>query len=79
MTEVPLLPPLTRRSVVVVNLDPAHDELPYHCAVDVRELVNVDDVMQAYELGPNGGMLTEQHCRTCIDTVVCMRAATACW
>ena len=78
MTEVPLLPPLARRSVVVVNLDPANDELPYHCAVDVRELVNVDDVMQAYELGPNGGM-TEQHCRTCIDTVVCMRAATACW
>ncbi|CAL9706010.1 unnamed protein product [Knipowitschia caucasica] len=45
------------RKVVVVNLDPANSRLPYNCAVDVLELVTLDDVMEGLKLGPNGGLL----------------------
>ncbi|XP_061807651.1 GPN-loop GTPase 2 isoform X1 [Nerophis lumbriciformis] len=50
---------LTRlgRNVVVVNMDPANEGLPYKCAVDISELVTLDDVMDALKLGPNGGLL----------------------
>ncbi|CDS41311.1 GPN loop GTPase 2 [Echinococcus multilocularis] len=45
------------RRVVVVNLDPANEELPYSCEVDLRDLITLDDVMEALQLGPNGGLL----------------------
>ena len=43
------------RKPIVVNLDPANDDLPYTCSVDIAELITLDDVMDAYGLGPNGG------------------------
>ncbi|KAL5113021.1 GPN-loop GTPase 2 [Taenia crassiceps] len=45
------------RKVVVVNLDPANEELPYSCELDLRDLITLDDVMQTLQLGPNGGLL----------------------
>ncbi|VDO03788.1 unnamed protein product [Rodentolepis nana] len=45
------------RQVVVVNLDPANEDLPYTCEVDLRELITLDDVMESLQLGPNGGLL----------------------
>ena len=48
-----------RRRVRVANLDPAADALPYECEFDVRDLVTVDDVMEALEYGPNGALV---HC-----------------
>ncbi|GIQ85647.1 GPN-loop GTPase 3 [Kipferlia bialata] len=45
------------RHVHLVNLDPAAGALPYKPTVDVRELVTVDDVMEACELGPNGALV----------------------
>ncbi|XP_024258423.1 GPN-loop GTPase 2 [Oncorhynchus tshawytscha] len=45
------------RKVVVVNMDPANEGLPYPCAVDISELVTLDDVMEGLKLGPNGGLL----------------------
>ncbi|XP_067094528.1 GPN-loop GTPase 2 [Osmerus mordax] len=45
------------RKVVVVNLDPANERMPYTCAVDISELVTLDDVMEGLKLGPNGGLL----------------------
>ena len=45
------------RPCSVANLDPANDNIPYDAAFDVRELVNVEDVMEREELGPNGGVL----------------------
>lgn len=45
------------RKVVVVNMDPANEGLPYSCAVDISELVTLDDVMDGLKLGPNGGLL----------------------
>jgi GTPase SAR1 family protein len=38
-------------------LDPANDCPAYECAVDVRELINLTDVMDELHLGPNGGLV----------------------
>ena len=45
------------RKVAVINLDPANDELPYECAVDISELITLTDVMEYLKLGPNGGLI----------------------
>uniref|UniRef100_A0A915D6T3 GPN-loop GTPase 3 n=1 Tax=Ditylenchus dipsaci TaxID=166011 RepID=A0A915D6T3_9BILA len=47
------------RTMFVVNLDPAAEVFDYECAVDIRELISVDDVMEDKELalGPNGGLV----------------------
>ncbi|KAJ7525523.1 hypothetical protein O6H91_17G054700 [Diphasiastrum complanatum] len=45
---------LIGRKVAVVNLDPANDELPYECAVNIEELIRLEDVMAEHSLGPNG-------------------------
>jgi hypothetical protein len=43
--------------VCIINLDPANDALPYECAIDMRELVSLSDVMERLALGPNGGLI----------------------
>ena len=48
---------LLGRKVAVINLDPANDVLPYECAVDVRDLVSLEEVQEETGLGPNGGVL----------------------
>ena len=45
------------RPIAVVNLDPANDNILYPCAVDITSLITLEDVMNEYGLGPNGGML----------------------
>uniref|UniRef100_A0A0R3RIQ1 DEP domain-containing protein n=1 Tax=Elaeophora elaphi TaxID=1147741 RepID=A0A0R3RIQ1_9BILA len=47
------------RNVFFVNLDPAAEKFTYNAAVDVRELINVDDVQEDKQLvlGPNGGLV----------------------
>ena len=45
------------RKSSVVNLDPANDRTTYPCALDIRELVTLDEIMKDEELGPNGGVL----------------------
>ncbi|XP_064607732.1 GPN-loop GTPase 2-like isoform X2 [Liolophura sinensis] len=45
------------RKVSVINLDPANDQLPYTCAVDISELITLGDVMNQLKLGPNGGLI----------------------
>ncbi|KAH0533720.1 hypothetical protein FGG08_007587 [Glutinoglossum americanum] len=45
------------RKCSVVNLDPANDETGYPCALDVRDLVTLEEVMAGDGLGPNGGVL----------------------
>lgn len=51
------------RPTIFVNLDPANDTLPYHCDVDIRELITVQDVMDKLKLGPNGAL------RYCMKTL----------
>ncbi|KAH7130453.1 hypothetical protein B0J11DRAFT_523188 [Dendryphion nanum] len=45
------------RKCSVVNLDPANDHTTYPCALDVRDLVTIEEAMEQEELGPNGGVL----------------------
>lgn len=46
------------RSVHVCNFDPAaEDPLAYEASLDLRELISLDDVMEAKKLGPNGGLV----------------------
>jgi GPN-loop GTPase len=45
------------RPISIVNLDPANDNIPYPCALDISELITLRDVMNEYKLGPNGGLI----------------------
>ena len=45
------------RRVAIVNLDPANDCAPYDAALDISELISLDDVMKECRLGPNGGLV----------------------
>jgi GTPase SAR1 family protein len=45
------------RTVFVVNLDPANDQIYYDCQLNIFDLINVQDVMINCKLGPNGSML----------------------
>ena len=40
-----------------LNLDPGVESLPYRPDVDVREYVDIVQIMQQYDLGPNGSMI----------------------
>eukprot|EP00904_Undaria_pinnatifida_P013703 jgi/Undpi1/9463/HiC_scaffold_27.g11920.m1 len=46
-----------RRSVHVVNLDPAAEAFEYDVAFDIRDLISLEDAMEELELGPNGGLV----------------------
>ncbi|CAN8102375.1 unnamed protein product [Discula destructiva] len=45
------------RQCSVVNLDPANDKTNYPCALDIRDLVTLEEIMGNDNLGPNGGVL----------------------
>uniref|UniRef100_A0A3P8USD9 GPN-loop GTPase 3 n=1 Tax=Cynoglossus semilaevis TaxID=244447 RepID=A0A3P8USD9_CYNSE len=47
------------RTVRVVNLDPAAEHFNYPVMADIRELIQVDDVMEddSLRFGPNGGLV----------------------
>jgi len=42
---------------IVVNLDPGADILPYNADIDIREWIDLSDVMEEYALGPNGAQI----------------------
>ena len=41
----------------VLNLDPGVESLPYTPDVDVRDYVDIVQIMKQYDLGPNGSMI----------------------
>ncbi|SAM02062.1 hypothetical protein [Absidia glauca] len=45
------------RKVAVVNLDPANDHIPYPCAINIADLITLEDTMNDLKLGPNGGIM----------------------
>ena len=45
------------RKCSVVNLDPANDRTTYPCAIDVRNLIKLEEIMEEDDLGPNGAVL----------------------
>ena len=48
---------ISKQDVSVVNLDPGALTLPYSPDVDVRNYVNVDNLMEKHRLGPNGALV----------------------
>lgn len=48
----------SNRKVVIFNLDPANDKLPYEPDIDISDLVMVKSVMKEFDLGPNGGIVS---------------------
>jgi len=48
---------MAKQDVSVVNLDPGVMNLPYSPDVDIRNYVNVENLMEEYHLGPNGALV----------------------
>jgi GTPase SAR1 family protein len=48
---------MDKQDVAVVNLDPGALKLPYSPDVDIRNYVDVGNLMEKYELGPNGALI----------------------
>ncbi|RKP10197.1 GPN-loop GTPase [Thamnocephalis sphaerospora] len=46
-----------KRTVHLMNLDPAAEKFEYSPAVDIRDLISLEDVMEELHLGPNGGLI----------------------
>lgn len=44
-------------NAIILNLDPGVEALPYEPDVDVRDWVNLKDVMKTHGLGPNGAQV----------------------
>lgn len=42
---------------LTINLDPGADYVPYSADIDVREWFTLEDVMQKYNVGPNGAQI----------------------
>nr|TKV91714.1 hypothetical protein SEVIR_9G115700v2 [Setaria viridis] len=45
------------RTIHIVNLDPAAEHFNYPVDMDIRELISLDDVMEEFGMGPNGGLI----------------------
>eukprot|EP01068_Selenidium_serpulae_P014166 Selendium_serpulae@DN6062_c0_g1_i4.p2 len=45
------------RPVIIFNLDPANDMMPFDAEIDIRDLISVESIMNETELGPNGSLL----------------------
>ncbi|MCW4046289.1 MAG: ATP/GTP-binding protein [Candidatus Bathyarchaeota archaeon] len=48
---------MSKQDVATVNLDPGALKLPYSPDVDVRNYVDVGNLMEKYGLGPNGALI----------------------
>ena len=47
----------SKRRLHVANLDPAAESFAYQCDFDIRDLINLEDVMEEFGYGPNGGLV----------------------
>ncbi|PPR87089.1 hypothetical protein GOBAR_AA33603 [Gossypium barbadense] len=65
------------RSIHIVNLDPAAENFDYPVAMDIRELISLDDVMEELGLGPNGGLIYCMEYLFCLDAYVSILSAKA--
>ena len=48
---------ISKQDVATVNLDPGVLTLPYSPDVDVRNYVDIESLMEKYDLGPNGALI----------------------
>eukprot|EP01116_Phalansterium_solitarium_P011088 TRINITY_DN26696_c0_g1_i1.p1 TRINITY_DN26696_c0_g1~~TRINITY_DN26696_c0_g1_i1.p1 ORF type:complete len:303 (-),score=108.05 TRINITY_DN26696_c0_g1_i1:274-1182(-) len=47
----------SKRIVHCINLDPAAETFHYPVAIDIRDVITVDEVMEELPYGPNGGLV----------------------
>ena len=45
------------RDVAIIKIDPANENVPYKADIDVAELIKLEQVMDHFNLGPNGGLV----------------------
>ena len=45
------------KEVIVVNLDPGVNNLPYSSDIDIRDFISINEIMDKYNLGPNGAVI----------------------
>jgi GTPase SAR1 family protein len=48
---------ISKQDVAIVNMDPGALKLPYSPDVDIRNYVDVGNIMETYGLGPNGALI----------------------
>ncbi|MEM2425039.1 MAG: ATP/GTP-binding protein [Candidatus Bathyarchaeia archaeon] len=48
---------INEQNVATMNLDPGAMKLPYTPDIDVRDYVTVEEIMEEYNLGPNGALI----------------------
>lgn len=48
---------INEQNVATMNLDPGAMKLPYTPDIDVRDYVTVEEIMEEYDLGPNGALI----------------------
>lgn len=46
-----------KQKTVTVNLDPGVMNLPYSPDIDIRNRININQIMEEYNLGPNGALV----------------------
>lgn len=46
-----------KQHVEILNLDPGVKKLPYKPAIDIREYINTDHLMEKYGIGPNSALI----------------------
>lgn len=46
-----------KQKSITVNLDPGVSNLPYRPDIDIRNKINIVQIMDEYELGPNGALV----------------------
>jgi hypothetical protein len=48
---------VSKQKTITVNLDPGVMTLPYSPDIDIRNRINIDQIMEEYNLGPNGALV----------------------
>ncbi|MEM1997670.1 MAG: ATP/GTP-binding protein [Candidatus Bathyarchaeia archaeon] len=48
---------VNEQNVATLNLDPGVIKLPYTPDIDIRDYITIDEIMDEYELGPNGALI----------------------
>ncbi len=48
---------MAKQEVAIINLDPGAVTLPYTPDLDVRDYINISNLIEEYSLGPNGALI----------------------
>jgi len=48
---------MAKQDVAIMNLDPGVVKLPYTPDLDIRDYINIANLMEEYRLGPNGALI----------------------